>query len=90
MDLNKNFENATVTIPYNDFVKCLMAASAPPDPEFLLNQQAEYINALVGDVVNGEIPLEEAEDFAFFRTDLGKFIILNIENFKSVYAEKKV
>lgn len=65
MDLNKNFENAKVTIPYNDFVKALMdAVETTQRKDF--KQSAYYINDLVRDVVMDKITIEEANDFEFF------------------------
>lgn len=85
MDLNKNFENATVSIPYNDFVKALVDTVESTNLQ-ALNNHARYINDLVGEVVMDKISSEQAIVYDFFKTPLGKFILLNKENFKSVYS----
>lgn len=79
------FKNATVTIPYNDFQKALEPKeNDDPFDDPTLKKNIDYLNALVRDVVSGEISDTEAKEFYLFQTPLGQVILANIQDYKGV------
>lgn len=75
----------TVTMPieeYNALIKKVSAFEEQSTDMKMHDKEVDYINQLIKDVYSGVIPFNEAEEFYFFRTIAGQFILKNFEQFK--------
>ena len=77
--MNKNFKNATVTMPYNDLLAALEEKKELDilADDKIYKENLKTINGLVDEFVNGDLSLKDAKEFEFFKTPLGSMVIEN-------------
>jgi len=74
--------NVTVTLPLEQLNRILSDNNDEHGEMVIHESEVEYINSLVDDVCTGKVLVEEADDFFFFKSRVGMFILINLAAYK--------
>ena len=77
--LKKAHDDASVTIPLQRYLDLVFIEESRKSQSIdqTHKQEVEYIHAMLRDVQSGALSKDELQEFHFFNTPLGRFILLH-------------